>query len=157
MFDILFYIPALLIVFSAMVIAFSNDMRRILMFSAAMVFTFASILILLKAQLLALGLLAVSGIAVMLVSSDSNKQVALPGDAVSRKFKLMLFPVLALSAATAIITNLSASTRWITINDNSDDYSIVFTIYLPIIFLVLLLASVVIRLITGSFRKESQT
>ena len=140
-----------------MVIAFSNNLKKILLFSAAIAFSFAAFLVLLKAQLLALGLVAGTGISIIPITYHFNKHAASNGGSIGRKFKLMLLPILSLSAAAAIITSLSASTRFITVIENSYDYSVIFFAYLPMIFLVLFLASVVIRLITWSFRKESQT
>ena len=140
-----------------MVIAFSNNLKKILLFSAAIAFSFAALLIVLKAQLIALVVIAAAGISVISITYHFNKHAVLQGESVGRKFKLMLLPILALSAAAAIITSLSASTRFITVIENSYDYSVIFFAYLPMIFLVLFLASVVIRLITWSFRKESQT
>ena len=140
-----------------MVIAFSNDLKRIVLFSAATVFSFAALLIILKAQLLALVVIAAAGISIIPIAFHFNKQAASHGEAVSRKFKLMLLPILALSAGAAVITSLSASTRWVFIGESMYDYSPIFTKYLPMIFLILLLAAVVIRMLAGSFRKESQT
>lgn len=157
MFEILFYVPALLIVFSAMVVAFSLDLRRILLFSAAMIFSFAAMLIMLKAQLLSLGLMAVTGLSVLPIAIHFRNQAVLPAEELSRKFKLMLLPILALSAASAIITSLNASTRLLTISESLYDYTIIFSAYLPLIFLILLLVSVVVRLVTASFRKEPQS
>ncbi|MBL8017350.1 MAG: hypothetical protein JNK43_08780 [Ignavibacteria bacterium] len=121
MFEILFYVPALLIVFSAMVVAFSLDLRRILLFSAAMIFSFAAMLILLKAQFLALVLMAVTGLSVLPIAIHFRNHAALPAEVLSRKFKLMLLPILALSAASAILTSLNASTRLLTIGESSYD------------------------------------
>lgn len=157
MFEILFYIPALLIVISAMVVAFSLDLRRILLFSAAMIFSFAAMLVMLKAQLLALVLIAVTGLSVLPTAIHFRNQSVQPAEELSRKFKLMLLPILALSAASAIITSLNASTRFLTISESSYDYTIIFSAYLPLIFLILLLVSVVVRLVIASFRKEPQS
>jgi len=155
--DIIYYIFAFLIILSAMVIAFSDNLKRILLFSAAIAFSFAALLIVLKAQLIALVVIAAAGISVIPITYHFNKQAVSHGESIGRKFKLMLLPILALSAAVAITTSLSASTRFITVIENSYNYSLIFSAYLPMIFLVLLLASAVIRLITSSFRKGSQT
>ena len=156
MFDILFYILALLMIFSATVIAFGNDVRRIILFAGALILAFAAMLVLLKAQLLALAIIGISVISMILITAYLDKHAHGSAANINRKFRMMMLPVLAISATAAIITSLSASTRWLALIENSYDYSVIFTRYLPLILPAVLLASLMMRMILDMLRKESQ-
>ncbi|MBE2217532.1 MAG: hypothetical protein IAE90_04970 [Ignavibacteria bacterium] len=156
MIDILFYILALSMIFSALVIAFGNDIRRIILFAGALILAFAAMLIVLKAQLVALALVGFAVITMILIAVYLDKHIHGSAGNINRKFRLMLLPVLAISAAAAMITSLSASTRWLALVESSYDYSGIFTKYLPLILPVVLLASLMLRMILDMLRKESQ-
>ena len=156
MFDILFYILAVLMLFSATVIAFGNDIRRIILIAGALILAFAAMLVLLKAQLLALAIIGITVISMILIAVYLDKHIHGSAAFINRKFRMMMLPVLSTSVAAAIITSLSASTRWLTLVENSYDYSGIFTKYLPLILPAVLLASLMLRMILNMLRKESQ-
>jgi len=143
-------------IFSALVIAFGNDIRRIILFAGALILAFAAMLIVLKAQLVALALVGFAVITMILIAVYLDKHIHGSAGNINRKFRLMLLPVLAISAAAAMITSLSASTRWLALVESSYDYSGIFTKYLPLILPVVLLASLMLRMILDMLRKESQ-
>ncbi len=143
-------------IFSATVIAFGNDIRRIILLTGALILAFAAMLVMLKAQLLALGVIGIAVISMILIAAYLDKHAQESAGSINRKFRLMLLPVLAISAAAAIVTSLSASTRWLALVESSYEYSLIFTKYLPLILPVVLLASLMLRIILETLRKESQ-
>lgn len=143
-------------IFSATVIAFGNDIRRINLLTAALIFAFAAMFVMLKAQLLALGVIGITVFSIILIPAYLDKHTHGSAANINRKFRMMMLPVLAISAAAAIITSLSASTRWLALVENSYDYSGIFTKYLPLILPAVLLASLMLRMILDMLRKESQ-
>ncbi len=143
-------------IFSATVVAFGKDIRRIILFAGALILAFAAMLVFLKAQLLALAVIGFAVITMILIAVYLDKHIHGSAAFINRKFRMMLLPVLAISAAAAIITSLSASTRWLALVESSYDYSGIFTKYLPLILPVVLLASLMLRMILNMLRKESQ-
>ncbi len=144
-YDIIFYVLTVLIIFTSLVCAFSKDLVR----SAFAVFTaligISAIYVLLHSELFALvNMLFVSaiGLTILIFSPKIN---SLGAAEQAETPKTNYISTVTISLLAAIVSSLAAATRWqrFEIDYSLNSYLLIFSKFLPIVIMVVLIASVI--------------
>ncbi len=150
MHDIIFYIFASVCVLSALFIAFSGSLRNSIFGFTYFILGISGLLSISNSQLLSLvislvltAFFFIGYITKDLIFEIIDDEPVIPKD--------NIFSLLVISMLTAIMASLLGSARWqaskIDLNFNS--FGMIFTEYLPVIFVITLLASAMIPVISG--------